>query len=91
MLVFNLSEDIPNLTNHDISESNMIRDICIRELCHHMPKKLDIEKLHFLVRSLNKVAKKPREEIFKVCKKIIHKLEISHREEIFGVYKKIIT
>ena len=31
MLGFNSSEEIPNITNHDISESNMICDIFIRE------------------------------------------------------------
>ena len=30
VLGLDLSEDIPNLTNHDISESNIICDICIR-------------------------------------------------------------
>ena len=34
MLGFNLSEGIPNFTNHDISESNIRCDIFIRELWH---------------------------------------------------------
>ena len=40
VLGFNLSEDIPNVTNRDISESNMIYEIFIRELWHEIPKKL---------------------------------------------------
>ena len=39
-LGFNLSEDIPNFTNHDISESNMRCDICIREQWYDMYKQL---------------------------------------------------
>ena len=40
MLGFNSSEEIPNFTNHDISESSMICDIFIRELWHDMSKTL---------------------------------------------------
>ena len=36
VLGFNSSEEIPNFTNHDISESNMRCDICIIELCYDM-------------------------------------------------------
>ena len=39
-----LSEDISNFTNHDISESNMICEICIRELCHNMSKNIELLK-----------------------------------------------
>ena len=41
VLGFNLSEDIPNFTNHDISESNMRCDIFIRQPWHDMSKKID--------------------------------------------------
>ena len=40
LLGFNSSEEIPNFTNHDISERNMRCDICTRELWHDMSKKL---------------------------------------------------
>ena len=33
---FNSSEEIPNFTNYDISESNMRCDICIKELWNDM-------------------------------------------------------
>ena len=75
MLGFNPSEEIPNFTNHDISESNIRCDICIRELCHDISKQIDpFKELHFLVRALNKPDIIPREEIFRVCKKSITKL-----------------
>ena len=75
MLGFNLSEDIPDFTDHDISESNMIFAICTRELWHYMSKKIELLKeLHYLVRFFNKPEKNPREEIFGVYKKIIRKL-----------------
>ena len=61
MLGFNLSEEIPNFTNHDISESNTRCKICIREMWHDTSKQIEpLKKLHFLVRP--------------VCKKIIRKL-----------------
>ena len=70
LLGLDLSEDIPNLNNHDISERKMICEICIRELLHDMNKKIDLLKeLHFLVMALKKVDKGPGEEIFDVCKK----------------------
>ena len=40
VLVINSSEEIPKFNNHDISESNMRCDICIKELCHYMSKTL---------------------------------------------------
>ena len=40
VLGFNSSEEIPKFTNHDISESNMRCDICIKEMWHDMSKKL---------------------------------------------------
>ena len=36
VLGFNLSEDIPNFNNHDMSESNIRCEISIRELWHNM-------------------------------------------------------
>ena len=36
VLEFNSSEEIPNCTNHEISESNMRCDSCIIELWHEM-------------------------------------------------------
>ena len=75
MLGFNSSKEIPKFDNPDISESNIICDICIKELWHYMSGKVEIlEELHFLVRALNKPDTSPREEIFGVCKKIITKL-----------------
>ena len=68
MLGFNSSKEIPNSTNHDISESNMRCDICIRELWNDI-KKILLKELHFLVRALDKPDISPREEIFEVCKK----------------------
>ena len=66
------SGDIPNLIDHDISESNMRCDIFIRELWHDMSKTIDLLKeLNFLVRALNKPDKTPREEMFGVWEKII--------------------
>ena len=38
VLDFNLGEDIPNFTYHDISESNMRCKIFIREMWHDMSK-----------------------------------------------------
>ena len=40
LLGLNLSEDIPNFINHDISDRNVRCEICITELRHDMPKKL---------------------------------------------------
>ena len=40
VLGFSSSKEIPNFRNHDISESNMRCEICIRELWHDMSKKL---------------------------------------------------
>ena len=40
VLGFNSSKEIPKFTNHDISESNMRCDICIREVWHGMSKKI---------------------------------------------------
>ena len=37
-----LSEDIPNFTNHEIPESKMICNICIRELWHDMSKQNEL-------------------------------------------------
>ena len=75
MLGFNLSEDIPNFTNHYISETNMRCGICIRELWHYMSKTIELLKeFHFLVRVLNKPDKSRREEIFGVCKIFVRKL-----------------
>ena len=69
---FNLSEDIPNFTNHDISKKNMKYQICIIELWHNMSQTIEILKeLHFLVRALNKPDKSLKEEIFGVGKKFI--------------------
>ena len=47
VLGFNLSEDIPNLTNHNISESNMRCEICIREMWHDISKNQAIEEITF--------------------------------------------
>ena len=44
VLGFNLSEDIPNFTNYDISESIMRCEICIRELWHDMSKIFELLK-----------------------------------------------
>ena len=74
MLGFNSSEEIPNFTNYDISESSMRYDICIREMWHDMSKIEPLRKLHFLVRAFNKPDMSPREEISGVCKKIVTKL-----------------
>ena len=75
MLGFNLSEYIPNFTNHDISERIMRCGIFIRELWHYMSKTIELLKeLHFLVRFLNKPDKRRREEIFGVRKIFVRKL-----------------
>ena len=55
VLGLNSSEEIPNFTNHDISESNMRCDIYIRELWHDMSKQIEpLKKLNVLVMALNK-------------------------------------
>ena len=41
MLGFNLSKEITNFTNHDISVSNMRCEICIRELWHDIYQKIE--------------------------------------------------
>ena len=75
MLGFNSSEGITNFTNHDISDSNMRCEVCIKELWDDMSRKVDLLKgLHSLVKALNKSYKVPREEKYGVCKKSITKL-----------------
>ena len=44
LLKLNLSEDIPNFTNHYISEINMKCGICIRELWHGTSQKIELLK-----------------------------------------------
>ena len=74
VLRFNSSKRIPKFTNHDISESNMRCDICIKELWHYMSRKVELLKeLHFFVRTLNKPDTILRGKISGVCKKIITK------------------
>ena len=61
VLGFNLSEDIPNFTDYDISESNIRCEICIRELWNDMSKQIELlRELHFLARALNKPDKSSR-------------------------------
>ena len=55
VLGFNSSEEIPNFTNHDISERNMRCNIFIRKLWHDISKRIELlKKLRFVVRALNK-------------------------------------
>ena len=75
VLALDLNEDIPNLTNHDISESNMRWGILYqRTVAWHFQKIGLSKELHFLVRALNCFDKIHKEEIFVVCKKIMRKL-----------------
>ena len=69
VLVFNSSEGITNLTNHDISDSNMRYEVCIKELWDDMSRKVYIMKeLYSLVRALNKPDTSPREENIEFAK-----------------------
>ena len=53
MLGFNLSEEIPNFTNHDVSERNMRCEICIIEMWYDMSKIIwGIEIITFSCESL---------------------------------------
>ena len=75
VLGFNSSEEIPKFTNHDISESNMRCEVCIKELWDYMSRKVYLlEELHSLVMALNKPDKSTREEKYGIRKKIITKL-----------------
>ena len=44
VLGFNSSEGIINFTNHDISDSNMRCEVCIKELWDDMSRKVDLLK-----------------------------------------------
>ena len=48
LMGLDLSEDFPNFTNHDISESNMRCDICIRKCGMICPKIELVKELLFL-------------------------------------------
>ena len=75
MLGFNSSEWITNFANHDISDSNMRCEVCIKQLWDDMSRKIDLLKeLHSVVKALNKSCKVPREEKYGVCKKFTTKL-----------------
>ena len=75
MLGLDSSEAIPNFTNHEILESNIICNIFMRKLWKVMSKKIEpLRELHVLVRSLKTIDKRPGEDIVGVCKKIIRKL-----------------
>ena len=75
VLGFNSSEGITNFTNHDILDSNMICEMCIKGLWDDMSRKIDLLKeFHSLVKSFKKNYKVPREDKYGVCKKFITKL-----------------
>ena len=75
VLGFNSSEGITNFTNYDISDSNMICEVCIKELWDDISRKVDpLKELHSLVKALNRNCKSPREEKYGVCKNFITKL-----------------
>ena len=75
LLGLDSSEDTPNFTNHEISESNMRCNIFIGELCKDISKIFELLKeLNVLVRYLNKIDNRHGEYIFGVCKKFIRKL-----------------
>ena len=75
LLGLDSSEDTPNFTNHEISESNMRCKIFIGELCKDISKIFELLKeLNVLVRYLNKIDNRHGEYIFGVCKKFIRKL-----------------
>ena len=42
VLGFNSSEGITNFNNHDISDSNMRCEVCIKELWDDMSRKFDV-------------------------------------------------
>ena len=53
VLGFNSSEETPNFTNYDISDSNIRCEMCIKELWHNMTRQVELLKeLHSLVRAL---------------------------------------
>ena len=75
VLGFNSSEGITNLTNYNISDSNMRCEVCIKELWDDMSRKVDLLKeLHSLVMASNKPDKITREEKYGFCKTIVTKL-----------------
>ena len=81
VLGFNSSEGITNFNNHDISDSNMRCEVCIKQLWEDMSIKNDLMKeLHTLVKALNKryiftsEDKCGVEGKYGVCKKFITKL-----------------
>ena len=73
MLLYS-SEDIPNFTSHDISESNIKCETCTRQLWSDTSKKIVIEGTTFLLKDLNNIDNKPGDCIFNVCKKTIRTL-----------------
>ena len=75
MLGFISSEEITDLTNYDISDSNMWCEAFIKELWYDMSIEVYLLKeLHSLVMALKNPDKSPRGGGFGVCNKIITKL-----------------
>ena len=63
VLGFISGEGITNFTNHDISDSNIRCEVCIKELWDEMSIKVDLlKKLHSLLKAINKSNKNKREE-----------------------------
>ena len=75
MLGFYSGEEITNLANYDISDSNIRCEVCIKKLWYETSRTVYlIKELHSLVRALKKYDTNHREEKNGVCKKIITKL-----------------
>ena len=69
MLGFNSSEGSTNFTNHDISDSNIRCEVCIKEMWDDMSRKVDLLKeLHSLVKVLNKNSKFPEKKNMEYAK-----------------------
>ena len=74
MLGLDSSEYIPDLTNHEISKSNIKCDICTTQLWNYILKTEILKQLNILVKALNKINNEPGYCIFGVCNKFIRKL-----------------
>ena len=70
------SEEIPDLTNNEISESNIKCEISTRQLWNDMSTKIRLLKeLNIIVKVQKTIDNEPGDCIFVVCKKFIRKLK----------------
>ena len=92
VLGFNSSEEITNFTSHDISDSNMICEVSIKELWYDMSRKVELLKeLYSLLKVLNKSYKISREEKYGFCKHFMTKLIDYFFTIIYFIWKRALV